>query len=364
MAARRRKKRKRRSRLSPLQRLARGLYSTLVVISAIIVGLWLGYKAASRQPDMAEPPPAPNLPTMTDDPSTTDVDESQQQGLQRKDATWAFLLAAEDQVSGSTDTIMVCTYDTVNQKIGLVSVPRDTAVDREGWKYYKLNAAYSNGNFYDPPDGGIEQLKTAVSEIVGFPIDHYVLIDTSIFVEIVNAVGGVDFNVPVYMNYDAPDQDLHIHYSPGMQHLTGKQALEVVRCRNNSDGPGEYPDNVYPAYPDLDIGRTRTQQEMVKTIAKKVLSNPQKVGSYVELFSKYVQTDLTLGNLLWFVEPALKFDFDDLTTGTLPGDGGATYHGHSVYELDAEGSLALINQCINPYTTDITQDMVRMVQGD
>ena len=364
MAARRRKKRKRRSRLSPLQRLARGLYSTLVVISAIIVGLWLGYKAASRQPDMAEPPPAPNLPTMTDDPSTTDVDESQQQGLQRKDATWTFLLAAEDQVSGSTDTIMVCTYDTVNQKIGLVSVPRDTAVDREGWKYYKLNAAYSNGNFYDPPDGGIEQLKTAVSEIVGFPIDHYVLIDTSIFVEIVNAVGGVDFNVPVYMNYDAPDQDLHIHYSPGMQHLTGKQALEVVRYRNNSDGPGEYPDNVYPAYPDLDIGRTRTQQEMVKTIAKKVLSNPQKVGSYVELFSKYVQTDLTLGNLLWFVEPALKFDFDDLTTGTLPGDGGATYHGHSVYELDAEGSLALINQCINPYTTDITQDMVRMVQGD
>ena len=149
-----------------------------------------------------------------------------------------------------------------------------------------------------------------------------------------------------------------------MQHITGQHAREGVRCRKNSDSPGEYPDNVYDAYPDADIGRTRTQQEMVKTIAKKVLSNPQKVGSYVELFSKYVQTDLTLGNLLWFVEPALKFDFDDLTTGTLPGDGGATYHGHSVYELDAEGSLALINQCINPYTTDITQDMVRMVRGD
>ena len=138
----------------------------------------------------------------------------------------------------------------------------------------------------------------------------------------------------------------------------------MVRCRNNSDGPGVYPDNVYPAYPDLDNGRTRTQQEMVKTIAKKVLSNPQKVGSYVELFSKYVKTDLKLENFLWFVEPALKFNFDDLTTGTLPGDGGATYHGHSVYELDIEGSLELINRCINPYTTDITQNMVRMVRGD
>ena len=138
----------------------------------------------------------------------------------------------------------------------------------------------------------------------------------------------------------------------------------MVRRRNIDDVSEEYPNNVYPAYPDLQIRRTRTQQEMVKTIAKAVLSKPQKVSSYVELFAKYVKTDLTLGNMLWFVEPALKFNFDDLTTGTLPGDGGATYHGHSVYELEIEGSLELINRCINPYTTDITQDMVRMVRGD
>lgn len=362
MAAKRVKQKKKRGRRSPLRRLGRGLYAALVILSAIIVGLWVGYKAASRQPGVAQPPPDPNSPVVTDDPATTHVDESQT--LQRKEATWTFLLAAEDQVSGTTDTIMVCTYDTVNQQIGLVSIPRDTVVDREGWKYYRLNAAYSNGNYYDPPDGGIEQLKAAVGEIVGFPIDHYVLIDTNIFVELVDAVGGVDFNVPVYMNYDAPDQDLHIHYQPGMQHLTGQQALEVVRCRNNSDGPGEYPDNLYPAYPDQDIGRTRTQQEMVKTIARKVLANPQKVGSYVELFSRYVKTDLTLGNMLWFVEPALSFNFDDLTTGTLPGNGSATYRGISVYELDIPGSLELINQCLNPYTTDITEDMVRMVRGD
>lgn len=359
--ANRRKRKKRRRQGSLLRRLGRGLYATLVVLSALIVGMWLGYKALSQRPGTAEPPPDPNVPTITDDPATLDVDESRQ-SLQRKEATWTFLLAAEDQVSGSTDTIMVCTYDTVNQRLGLVSLPRDTVVDREGWKYYKLNAAYSNGNYYAPPDGGIEQLKAAAGEIVGFPIDHYVLIDTDIFVEIVNAVDGVDFNVPVYMCYDAPDQNLHIHYNPGMQHLTGKQALEVVRCRNNSDGPGVYPDNVYPAYPDLDIGRTRTQQEMVKTIAKKVLSNPQKAGSYIELFSRYVKTDLTLGNMLWFLEPALKFDFENLTTGTLPGRGDASYHGISVYELDIAGSLELINQCINPYTTDITADMVRMVR--
>lgn len=352
---------KKKKKLSLPRRIGRGLYRTLVVLSAIVVGLWCAYKLASRQPATAEAPSRPSS-AATDNPETQDIDESQ--SPQRKDSTWTFLLAAEDQVSGSTDTIMVCTYDTVNQKIGLVSVPRDTLVDRDGWKYHKINAAYPNGNVAYPPDGGIQELKDAVSEVLGIPIDHYILVDTKIFVEIVDEVGGVDFNVPVHMSYDAPDQNLHIHFEPGMQHLTGQQALEVVRCRKNSDGVGEYPNNIYDAYPDADIGRTRTQQEMVKTIAKKVLSTPQKVGSYLEIFSHYVKTDLTLGNMLWFMEPALGFDFDDLTTATLPGDGSVTYQGtSSVYQLDIEGSLAIINQCLNPYTTDVTADMVRMVQA-
>ncbi len=360
------RKHKKRRPSSPLRRLGRGLYRTLVVISALIVGAWIAFKAVSRRPTTAEGTVRPDQPMVTDDPSTLDVDESQQ-GLQRKEGTWTFLLAAEDQVSGSTDTIMVCTYDTVNQKIGLVSLPRDTLVDRRvgPYHYHKLNAAYPNGNIAFPPDGGIQELMAAAGEVLGIPIDHYALVDTHLFVALVDAVGGVDFNVPVYMNYDAPDQDLHIHFDPGPQHLTGQQALEVVRCRKNSDGPGEYPNNIYDAYPDADVGRTRTQQEMVKTIAKKVLSNPQKAGSYVEILSTYVKTDLELGHFLWFVGPALGFNFDDLTTATLPGDGSKSYDGvRSVYELDAEESLRIINECLNPYTTDVTPEMTRMLRAD
>lgn len=365
--ATRKAKRLQKKKVSAPRRAGRALYRLLVVLSAIIVGLWCAYKIYSRAPGTAEPPVMPDNPAVvvTDAPGTGE-DESLDQppALARKDLTWTFLLAAEDQVSGSTDTIMVCTYDTVNQKIGLVSVPRDTLVDRPGWKYHKINAAYPNGNVAFPPDGGITELKDAVSEVLGIPIDHYVLVDTRIFVDIVNAVGGVDFNVPVYMNYDAPDQDLHIHFQPGMQHLNGQQALEVVRCRKNSDGPGEYPNNIYDAYPDADIGRTRTQQQMVQTIAKKVLANPHKVSSYVEVFSNNVKTDLTLSNLLWFIQPALGFDFEDLTMATLPGDGTVRYKGtSSCYALDIEESLAIINGCLNPYTTDVTRDMVRMIQG-
>ncbi len=337
------------------------MYRAAVVLSALIVGLFCVYKLLSRRPSTTERPSAASVSAVTDNPDT-EVDESLQGGLRRKDATWTFLLAAEDQISGNTDTIMACTYDTKNQRVGLVSIPRDTLIDRPGWKYHRINAVYPSGNVVDPPDGGVRELMEAVGEVLGFPIDHYVLVDTNIFVEVVDTVGGVDFNVPVHMSYDDPLQDLHIHFEPGLQPLTGKQALQVVRCRKNSDGPGGA---IYDAYPDADIGRTRTQQEMVKTIAKKALSNPQKVGQYAEIFSRCVKTDLTLGNLLWFVEPALKFSFDDLTTATLPGNGSAKYRGStSLYELDIDGSLAIINDCLNPYTTPITGDMVRMVQGE
>lgn len=359
MAAKRKKKKKQLKKQSTLRRAGKGFYRFLVVISALIVGLWCAYMLASRKPSTAEIPTMTTRPAPTDDPST-ETDESQQTPaptLQRKDSTWTFLLCAQDQVSGSTDTIMVCTYDTVNQKIGLVSIPRDTLVIRNGYRYHRINAAYSSG--------GIEELMGAVSQTLGIPIDHYVRIDTKIFVELIDAVDGVDFNVPVHMSYDDPTQDLHIHYEPGMQHLTGKQALEVVRCRKNSDGSGEYPHNIYDAYPDADIGRTRTQQALIKAIAQKVLANPQRINSYAEIFFRYVKTDLTLGNLLWFAPIVLKFDFADLTTATLPGDGNATYQGATyLYALDVEKSLELINSCLNPYTTPVTADMVWMPQGD
>ncbi len=344
----------------------RGLYRTLVAISALIVALFAIYKlSAQKLTTSGEKPLTIDQTTPTDDPDTAQDESQQAPGLERKDATWTFLLCAEDQVSGSTDVIMVCTYDTKNQKVGLVSIPRDTLVDRPGWKDHKINAMYAAGKLYDPPDGGVKQLRAAVSEVLGIPIDYYAMVDTKLFVALVDAVNGVDFNVPVHMSYDAPDQNLHIHYEPGMQHLTGQQALEVVRCRKNSDGQGEYPHNIYDAYPDADVGRTRTQQEMLKTIAKKVLQNPQKAPQYVELMSKYVKTDLSLGNLLWLVQPALKFDFANLTTATLPGDGSKNYKGTSwVYELDIEGSLSIINDCLNPYTTPVTEDMVRMPRGE
>ena len=79
-------------------------------------------------------------------------------------------------------------------------------------------------------------------------------VNTRGFVRLVDAVGGVDFNVPVNMNYEDPTQDLYIHFSKGMQWLSGSDALKVARCRQNSyfdEASGKW--KTYDAYSNADI---------------------------------------------------------------------------------------------------------------
>ena len=339
MAQTRKKPRRRRS--SPGRRAAKILYGILVAISALIVILFCAYKLMSKEPEMAAAPSAtPAAPG-----------ESAQQDNGRKPYTYTFLLVAKDQVGSNADTMIVCMYDTVNQTVGMVSIPRDTLVESG-----KLNAVYQDG---------IETLRDTISDMLGIPIDFYVGINMDGFKVLVDELGGIEFNVPVHMSYDDPTQDLHIHYEPGLQHLDGQDVLNVARCRKNSDGPGIYPDNIYSAYPDNDIGRTRTQQQLIAAILKKALSNPQKINSYIEIFLEYVNTDLEFGEMLWFAEPALSFDFENgMTSATLTGDGNTYYPGWGqyCYQLYPEETLETVNQLINPYTEDLTLEDMNIFQ--
>ena len=153
-----------------------------------------------------------------------------------------------------------------------------------------------------------------VSRLLGIPVDHYITVDLRAFVELVDAIGGVDFEIPVLMDYDDPEQDLHIHFDPGLRHLDGAKALQVVRWRQNNDGTG---------YATADIGRIGTQQAFLMAAAKQMLSisNWDKIRTYAEIFQKWVDTDLELANLVWLGEQALTVGSDNITFHTLPGDG-------------------------------------------
>ena len=357
--------RKRKPARSPLRRLGRVLYCMLVVLSAVIVVTYAGVRIAARPPEQAEDPLPPAMEGQQNTPQPGESGQpaaSQEPAMVRKEYTYTFLLVASDQVSGNTDTMMVLTYDTVNQTAGLVSLPRDTMIDgvkqSNGGHFYKLNSTYAYN--------GIEGLKSEVTKILGIPIDFYVKVNTRGFVKLVDAIGGVDFNVPVNMNYEDPTQDLYIHFSKGMQWLSGSDALKVARCRQNSYfDEADSTWKVYDAYSNADIGRTETQRNLLTAVLKKALSQPQKLPTYYDIFLENVQTDLTASDLLYFAEKALYFDFSSgLTTSVLEGDGMVQYHGWTYcYELYPDKLLELINtKGINPYTTDITADMLTIAQ--
>ncbi len=339
----------------------RRLYYVLVALSAIVVGLFIAWKLLVPPPEVA--PPVVGDPAVSDDPSTPE-DESQlgYRGPERKELCYTFLLAASDQSSGNADTIMAARYDVPSGQVSLVSIPRDTLVDRtyKGYSYHKINAAYALG--------GIKELRGAVEELLGIPMDFYVTVDVKAFEELVDAVGGVDFYVPVHMAYDDPTQDLHIHYEEGMYYgLTGKQLLEIARCRKNTDGLERGMSSwIYDAYPDADIGRTRTQQQILKAIAGELISwgSIPRITEYVEIFERNVDTDLTGSELLYFATAAMGVDLSSgLSSQTFPGDGTVTYKGTTwCYAYDRVSALEIVNTMLNPYTTDITADIARILE--
>lgn len=348
-----RQRRRNQKKSSPALIALKVLYWIVFALSLVIVGGYLVFCMVVRPPERPAQPTAPAVTVQpTDDPATS-TDESQASPTvlpagddqpTRKEECYTFLLVGMDDGNGNTDTMMVVTYDVKNQHVGVVSVPRDTLVDVPR-TIKKINAAYASG--------GIDELKREVSDLLGFPVDHHIIVNLKGFRVLVDKLGGVDFNVPVNMNYDDPVQNLHIHLNKGMQHLDGAKALQLVRFRSG--------------YANADIGRIETQQKFLTALAKKLLSwdSVTKVNEFVDIFAQYVKTDLSVGNLAYFGIAALDMDLETgISMGTLPGDGLVTYRGIPYYyELYPQETLELLNSCgMSPYEEPLTLEQMNIFQ--
>ncbi len=216
-----------------------------------------------------------------------------------------------------TDSIMIASYNPKTQEAALLSIPRDTYVgkkdkDTATQNYlasYKMNAVYRNGR-------NIPETIECVSNLTGLDLQYYFLIDTDAVIEVVDAIGGVTFNVPIDMDYDDPTQDLHIHLKAGEQVIDGEKAEQLLRFRHNNDGttyPQEYGDN--------DIGRMRTQREFIQETMKQLLrvENIFKITELIDIASKNIKTNLDFNVLKDYVPYAVNFNAENLKTGTLPG---------------------------------------------
>ncbi|MBD9198472.1 MAG: LytR family transcriptional regulator [Clostridiales bacterium] len=269
-------------------------------------------------------------------PEEQAAQEALRSHLERKGGFYTILLSGLDDDNGGSDTNILMAVDTVNGYVYGASIPRDSKAIIGG-KAHKINYAYNKG--------GTALLASTVSEQLGIPVDYTVCVNLQGFTALVDAIGGVDFEVPINMDYDDPIQGLSIHFKKGMQHLSGADALRVVRFRHNNDGTG---------YGSEDLGRMQTQQKFLKAVAKKMLSfenlisNPRK---YAEIFGQYVDTDLSVTDLAWFGMQVLGMGVDKIDFSTLPNEWKYPY----IY-LDPDETLALVNTYLNPYVEDRTAE--------
>ena len=341
-----------------------------IILGVIVLLLAVGfiiYKSTVRPPDIAQP--TPTAPAYTATPtskpgteatpapsgtgeSTPVPTEEPELTKQRRENVYSILLLGRDYGFGNTDTIMVLQYDADAGEINILSIPRDTCANVDSNE--SLNETKKISGIY--ARAGVEGVVEAVGDMIGAPLDGYIMVGIGGFVRLVDTIGGVDFDVPYNMNYDDPTQDLHIHINKGYQHLDGYTAVRMVRWRQNNDGTNYG-----------DIVRIQNQQAFLTTVAKKCLSISNlasNIGEYVKIFEDNVTTDLTNGNLIWFAQKFLSLGTEHLHFYTLPTNANDMIRGFAYGTILVDEWLELLNEHFNVYNLPLTAEDIDVISRD
>lgn len=236
-----------------------------------------------------------------------------------------------------SDSIILLRVDPVNKKATMVSLHRDTLVDMGEHGQQKLNAAYSYG--------GASYMVDTVSSLAGVGISHYAEIDFDAFKDVVDALGGVEVDVPVEIN----DEKAGGHLDKGKQTLNGEQALILCRSRHTYDAQG-----------DGDAYRAANQRLVLSAIAKKILqSDPATLANAVNVISQYVTTDLSVNDILALAQCMQGIDPDnDIYTGMEPTT--SKYINNVWYEItDVEAwqkMMSRVDEGLPPNETEIIDE--------
>ena len=247
-------------------------------------------------------------------------------------------ISTDEQGALLTDTIMVASYNPNTQKATLLSIPRDTFTGTNPAKatpYQKINSVYSRKQ--DPQD-----VLNAVNKVTGLNLEYYVIVKTEGFIKLVDAIGGVTFNVPIDMDYDDTHQDLHIHLKAGEQLLDGDKAEQLVRFRHNNDGTS-YPEE----YGDNDVGRMRTQREFMMAVIKQTakVENIFKLGEILDVAEENVITNINFDVAKDYIPYAVEFNTENLLTAVLPGENtNKNDAGTWVFVADEDETAKLIQE--------------------
>lgn len=200
------------------------------------------------------------------------------------------------------DTIFVANIDGGNGKLNVINIPRDTKIvldDEEQAAIEKANSTkapetckFSELLAYSGKTLMQEVVFKEIEKLTDLKIDQYILIDTQAAAMMIDAMGGLEVNVPVRMSYDDNEQDLHIHLEPGLQHLDGAMVMEAVMFRKSSD--------CTTIYQNGDIDRVNMTQNVLKAIYEnlKQITKPEDFIKLAKGVSSTVETNLPVTDFM------------------------------------------------------------------
>ena len=331
------------------------MWLSICIVAAFLVISVTAVAFVMHRPSVEVDPP---FPTDTSETTESDVGVSTDP-YTRKDGYYTFLLAGVDDVSMNTDVLMLASLDTKSGEIHIVQIPRDTFINKEVGGYTNVNrvnavftAAYNRQRNQgiganEAKKRAMEDLRTRLSEALCVTIDEYVLINTKGFRNIIDAVGGVWYDVPCDMDYDDPDQDLFIHLKAGYQHLDGSQCEQLIRFR---DG-----------YATGDIERVSLRGNFMVAALKQVKSNIT-VGSMLNMIPSLIDnviTSMSVADILSYTRLVYSVGDEGIAVRTM---GGSTVQNPETglwiyYCLNRRAALSDINECLNVYVGDISDEI-------
>ena len=314
---------------------ARKVFLTILIILAVLlVGVYFAIEYFTEAPDV--------------DNSGLRGDSSIKPGVTngRYNGMYTFMIVGLDKVGNNTDTIMVGCLNVVDGELNIINIPRDTLVNTK-YNVKKINYIYPaciNNN-----KDAIGELKAGLEDMLGFGIDKYVVVDIATAEQIVDTIGGVEFDVPVDMHFKDPKQGLYIDIDAGLQKLNGEQTVQVLRFRKT--------------YAGGDIQRIGVQQDLLKAMASQLLSlgNIPNIGRLIEIVEDNTETDMTADNIRFYIKEFLLLNKDNINFYTLPGDTSGSIFGMSYVYPYIDEWIELVNDKINPWEKKIDVSNIDMV---
>ena len=198
-----------------------------------------------------------------------------------------------------SDTMMLMRVDPKEYKITIVSIPRDTQASIDG-ETVKINEAYNRG--------GIEGSVAKVEDYTGVHIKYYFDVSFAEFTKLVDALGGVDVNVPVTMTFRDIMKGGKMTLEAGDQHLNGRQALVFARVRK--------------IFVNMDSSRQYDDRQLVQSLMQKAIDNPEELAAYTGDFMNIVHTNMSDAELVFYLTKFIENSKDvKFLSGSFPADG-------------------------------------------